>query len=92
MINQLYAAQGWVHAQYPQVDVPKPEAPDSKDIVNKVGDAGDWLSIRSKSFWLIIGCLIITYLVGKALKNPVVKGIAIGVILLAIVIAVVRNY
>lgn len=90
-----HAALGWLHASLVparvDVPVPDPKMPDSKDIVNKGNDAGDWLSVRSQSFWTIIVILIVAALVAGALKKPVIRGMLFGAVLLAIVLSIVNN-
>lgn len=90
-----HAALGWLHAatlpSKVDVPVPDPKMPDSKDIVDKGSDAGDWLSIRSQSFWTIVVILIVAALVAGALRKPVIRGMLFGVVLLAIVLSIVNN-
>lgn len=87
----MYGLLGAAHARMLGVDIPKPGAPDSKDIINKGHDGADWLSLRSQSFWTIIIILVIAFIIGKALKRPMVKGFTLGLIALAVVLAIVNN-
>jgi hypothetical protein len=72
-------------------EIPKPTPPDSKTIVHKGNDLGDWIAHRSNSFWTIVVIIVAALVVTAALKRPFVKGIAIGAIILAIMLAVVMN-
>jgi hypothetical protein len=89
-----YQLMGSAHAimlGIPSVDVPKPKAPSSDDIVNKGNQGADWLSARSGTFWTIIVILVVAALIAGALKRPFIRGLLIGVILLGIALAVVNN-
>lgn len=86
-----YELQALAHEGLTRVDVPKPKAPDSDDIIDKGNDGGDWLSARDDSFWTIIIILVVAALLGMALKRPFVRGIAVGLIILMVAMAVVNN-
>lgn len=100
----MYELFGKAHAalisnpgtRLPGVDLPdipvdvRPDV-DSKDIMNKGTQGAEWLSVRSGSFWTILIILVAAYFIGKWLKNPMVKGFAIGFIALAIVLAVLKG-
>lgn len=83
-----------IMSRLPQVDIDpgkvidkgKKNLPDSDGIVNKGNDAGDWLAGRGASFWTIIAVLIMTGIIWKLIKNPVVKGSIIGAIVISILI------
>jgi hypothetical protein len=76
---------------FSRVDIPKPDAPDADDIVDKSKDGGDWLAQRGQSFWIIVIVLVVALVLTKALKNPLVKGILIGVALIAVVGAIMTK-
>jgi hypothetical protein len=90
-VLSYYALMGSVHARTLGVDVPKPKAPDSGDIVDKGNDASNWLSARSGTFWTIIIILVVAALIAGALKKPFIRGLLIGVILLGVALAIVNN-
>lgn len=89
----MYGLMGYAHSQLlrgPKIPIPT-KAPNSKDIVNKTHDAGDWLSVRSQSFWVIILILIVAAVITSLMKRPFVRGMIVGLIILAVVIAAMRG-
>jgi hypothetical protein len=89
-----YALMGAAHSRIlslPGVDVPKPKAPDSDDIIDKGNQGSDWLSARDQSFWTIIIVLVVAAIIATAMKRPFVRGMIIGLIALAVVMAIVNN-
>lgn len=84
---------GMVHARMlgKLPSIPKPTPPSSKEIVNKTHDAGDWLSLRSQSFWLIIFILVVAAIIVGLMKRPFVRGLIIGIIALAVFLAAFKG-
>ncbi len=89
MLNGIAAA---ITSRLPEVDLDpgkyKDKLPDSDSVV----DGGNWLSTwfttRSTAFWTIVVVLVLTFLIASALKKPMVKGAAIGALLLAIALVI----
>lgn len=74
-----------------EVPIPKPEAPDPQDVVDTGNKGADWLAGQGAAFWTIAVVVVLAFLAMKALKNPLVKGAVIGVILLGIVVAIMNS-
>jgi len=73
-----------------RVDIPKPNPPDSKDVVNKGNDLSDWIAHRGGTFWTIVVILVAAFIITMALKRAFIKGIVIGAIILAIILAIMK--
>lgn len=73
-----------------RVDVPVPGAPDSGDVVDKGGEFGTWLAERPETFWTVVVVIVGALIAWSLLKNPIVKGMVIGAIVLAVIIAAVK--
>lgn len=78
-------------ASIPGVTVPDPKAPSGDDIIDKGKEGGNALANLDGSWLTIIVCVVLAFLVMRWMKNPLVKGAIIGVVLLAIVLAVYKN-
>lgn len=87
----LHGTAAYLMARLPEVEIPKPGAPDSDDIIDKGNEGASWLAGRDGSFWTIVVVIVLAALLVKALKNPLVRGILLGVVLLAIVGAILTK-
>lgn len=74
-----------------RVEVPVPDAPDSGDVTEKAGDLGAWLSTQGRPFFIILVCVIGALVVMSMLKRPFVRGLLVGLVLLAIAYAAFKK-
>jgi len=70
-----------------RVDVPVPGAPEPGDVTEKAGDLSTFLASQGKPFFVILACVVGALVVMSLLKRPFVRGLLVGVVLLAIVVA-----
>jgi len=71
------------------VTVPDPKVPDPSDVVDKGNDASSWLATMPDAFWMLVVCGVVAVVVISLLKRPFVRGLVVGGIALAIVLAMV---
>lgn len=67
------------------VEIPKPEAPDSGDIINKGGEIGGWFADRPEAFWTLVIIAVLAWIVLSLLQRPFVRGLAVGAVILLII-------
>jgi hypothetical protein len=73
-----------------EVDIPKPGVPDSGDIVDKGNDASNWVAnLDQNSLKLIVIAVAAAILLWLFRRSPLLKGVLLGAVLLAIVFAIV---
>ncbi len=70
-----------------RVDVPVPDAPGSDEVVDKGGELGNWIAGQGSAFMIIVICLIGALIVMSMLKRPFVRGLVVGAIILAVLVA-----
>ncbi len=87
----LHGTAAYLVARLPEVEVPKPDAPDSDTIIDKTNGAVSWLAGRDGSFWTIVLVGLLAAMLVKALKNPLVKGVLLGVVAVAIIGAILTK-
>lgn len=72
-----------------QVDIPKPKAPSADSGVGFLQKASDWVAGLSADAWkLIVIGLVAAILYTLFRRSTLLKGVLLGVVLLAIVMAV----
>ena len=89
----LSDATAYLASRVSRVEVPLPgvpDAPDADKVVDGTKDGTEWVAGLSPSFWTIIIVLVAAYLVMRWLKNPVIKGAAIMLVLVMIGAAIVK--
>ena len=88
MLNHMTA---YLSSRFPEVEIPKPGAPDPDTIIDKGNDGSEWLAGQGQSFWTIVVVIVLAALAIKLLKNPVIRGVLIGVILVGIVFSIMNK-
>ena len=77
---------------FPAVDIPKPDidAPDGSDVVDKGNDASNWIADLSPDTLKIIVILVVAAIIlWLVRRSPILKGVLLGAVLLAIVMAII---
>ena len=73
------------------VEVPDPEAPAPGDVIDKGDQVGDAISGMSPEAMTLVAIAIIALVAMALLKRPFVRGLVIGGILLAVVVAAMKG-
>lgn len=70
-----------------RTDIPVPNAPGADDVTRRGTELGNWLAHSGGSVFVIIICLIGAMIVMSLLKRPFVRGLVIGIAILAVALA-----
>ncbi len=72
-----------------EVDIPKPDMPSSEDGIGWMEKASKWVAnMDANTMKLLVIGIVAALIVWAFRRSPMLKGVAIGVVLLAIVLAV----